>query len=113
MAGRDIPESDWKIFRTVRESALDRYCARVLDECRAVIEDNSISNHERYLRLFQLLQERDDELADAFNNPRRSAALIQLAHVCRLGVVTDAELAGFSKETREFVTALVTGDFGD
>lgn len=109
---RDIPESDWKIFRTVRAAALDRYCARVLRECTAVIDDRSSSNHERYLELFRLLRERDDDLADAFNNPRRSAALIQLARIHALGVVTEAELARFSQETRELVTALVTGDFG-
>ena len=110
---RDIPESDWKVFRTVRAAALDRYCARVLDECRAVIKDRSISNHERYLKLFRLLQERDDDLADAFNNPRRSIAFIQLARIRGLDLVTDEELGRFSQETREIVTALVTGDFGD
>jgi hypothetical protein len=110
---RDIPESDWKIFRTVRAAALDRYCARVLDECAAVIQDTSITNHERYLRLYRTLDKRDDELASAFNDFRRSTAMIQLAHIRRLGVVTDEELGRFSKETRELVTALVTGDFGD
>jgi hypothetical protein len=113
VTGRDIPESDWKVFRTVREAALDRYCARVLHECAAVIEDTSATSHERYLRLFRLLREKDDDLADAFNNPRRSAALIQLARIHGLGVVTDEELRRFSAGTREIVTALVTGDFGD
>ncbi|SOD03287.1 hypothetical protein SAMN05216486_10928 [bacterium JGI 053] len=109
---RDILESDWKIFRTVRQAALDRYCARVLDECAAVIRDTSVSNHDRYLRLYRMLDKRDDTLASAFNDFRRSTALIQLAHIRRLGVVTDEELGRFSQETRELVTALVTGDFG-
>src|SRR3954470_1802897 len=109
---RDIPESDWKIFRTVRQAALDRYCARVLDECAAVIRDTSVSNHDRYLRLYRMLDKRDDTLASAFNDFRRSTALIQLAHIRRLGVVTDEELGRFSQDTRELVTALVTGDFG-
>jgi len=112
MAGRDIPESDWKIFRTVRAAALDRYCARVLDECRTASEDRSISNHERYLRLFRLLRERDDDLADAFNDFRRSTAILQLARIHALGVVTDEELGRFSPGTRETVIALVTRDFG-
>jgi hypothetical protein len=110
---RDIPESDWKVFRTVRAAAIDRYCTRVLQECTAVIDDRSSTSHERYLELFRLLRERDGDLADVFNNPRRSTALIQLARLRGLDLVTDAELARFSRETREFVTALVTGDFGD
>jgi hypothetical protein len=113
MPGRDIPEPDWKVFRTVRAAALDRYCARVLDECAAVIQDTSTTNHERYLRLFRLLDDRDDALASAFNDFRRSTAIIQLAHIRRLGVVTDEELGRFSPGTREVVNALVTGDFGD
>ena len=113
MTARDIPESDWKIFRTVRQAALDRCCARVLDECAAVIRDTSITNHERYLRLFRLLDERDDDLASAFNDFRRSTAIIQLAQIHRLGVVTDEELRRFSPETRRLVIGLVTGDFGD
>jgi hypothetical protein len=109
---RDIPESDWKIFRTVREAALDRYCARVLDECAAIIRDTSISNHDRYLRLFRLLRERDDELASAFDDLRRSTALIRLVHIHRLGLVTNEELGRFSQETREFV-ARAMGALGD
>ncbi|HVG44749.1 MAG TPA: hypothetical protein VM890_08460 [Longimicrobium sp.] len=96
----------------MRQAALDRYCARVLDECAAVIQDTSKTHHERYLRLFRTLDKRDDDLASAFNDFRRSTAIIQLAQIHRLGVVTDEELRRFSKETRELVTALVTGDFG-
>ncbi len=40
-------------------------------------------------------------------------AIIQLAQIRRLGVVTDEELGRFSPGTREVVNALVTGDFGD
>jgi hypothetical protein len=112
MPGRDIPEPDWKVFRTVRAAALDRYCARVLDECAAVIQDTSTTNHERYLRLFRMLRERDDDLAFAFNDFRRSTAIIQLARIHALGAVTDEELGHFSPGTRELVIALVTGDFG-
>jgi hypothetical protein len=28
----DFPESDWKVFRELREVALDRFCRRVLEE---------------------------------------------------------------------------------
>lgn len=112
MTGRDIPERDWKVFRTVREAALDRFCARVLKKAASVIQDKG-TNHERYLRLYRLLQERDRDIAFAFNDFRRSTAIIQLARIHALGVVTNEELARFSPETRELVVALVTGDFGD
>jgi hypothetical protein len=107
MAGRDIPESDLKIFRTVRAAALDRFCARILEECAAVLRDAKTTNHERYLRLYRLIQERDDDIASAFNDFRRSTAFFQLARIHGLGVVTDEELARFSPETREIVVAML------
>ena len=30
----EIPESDWKIFRAIRERALERFCRQVLEDVR-------------------------------------------------------------------------------
>lgn len=100
---RDILESDCKHFRAVREAALDRYCARVLEESNAIIADERSTNHERYGRLFGLLQRRDRTLADTFDMPRRSRAHVQLARMNALGLVTDIEFARFSEGTRGVV----------
>lgn len=100
---RDIPESDWKLFRAVREAALDRYCARVLEESAAIIADERATNHERYGRLFGLLARRDRTVADTFDMPRRSTARMQLAQMHALGLVSDIEFARFSQDTRETV----------
>lgn len=97
----DFPESDWKALRAAKDAALDRFCARVLDECRAVMDDQSTSHHKRYLRLFKLLEERDDELASAFNDMRRSTALWRIAWIRYLKLFTDEEWERFSPRTRE------------
>lgn len=102
----DIPESDWKVFRTVRAEALERYCARVLDECAVAIADRSGSEHDLYIRLYRLLKERDHTLADAFDDFRRSTAIFQLAIIHRHGLVTGEELGRFSTDTRELVTGM-------
>jgi hypothetical protein len=47
-----------------------------------------------------LLQDRDELLADAFNNPRRSTALVQLARMRTERLLTDEEFARFSGATR-------------
>jgi hypothetical protein len=106
---REFPESDWKVLRAVKADALDRYCARVLDECRAAI-DGKGSSHERYLRLFELLQERDETLSDAFDDMRRSTAYYGLTHLRNLGLLTNDEFARFSPETREAVL-LISGEY--
>jgi len=110
---REIPERDWKVFRTVREAALERYCARVLEECQRIINKSGLTNHERCLELYSLLERRDRDLASAFDAARRSAAITQLARMHAMKVVTDEDLNRFSPEVRSLVIALGTGDFGD
>jgi hypothetical protein len=104
---RRFPESDWKLFRKLQLLALDRFCQRVLAEISRHVADAGKSSHERYLAVFKLLQRRDEELADAFNDPRRSTALVQLARIRFRELLTDEEFAGFSPETRASVQALL------
>lgn len=101
--GRDISEADWRHLRRLKPVALDRFCQRVLAEVTTLAAEGSSSAHERYLALFDLIQERDGDLADAFNNLRRSTALVQLTRLRSLGLVTDSEFDEFSAETREAV----------
>ena len=106
---KDGAEADWKTLRALSKVALDRYCAKVLDDCAAVIRDESKSSHERYLELFKLIQERDDDIAAAFNDMRRSQAAFRLAHTLALGVLTDDELARFSPgflDTARFLASI-------
>ena len=96
----DFPESDWKVFRELREVALDRFCRRVLDEIEPLHLNASRSHHERYLDVFRLLQERDQKLANAFDDPRRSQMIFQLAAMHAYGVLEPEELARFTPRTR-------------
>ena len=101
-----LPEADWRLLRSLHDAALDRYCARILEECAAVIQDADFSAHDRYLRLFRLLKERDERIVAAFDDLRRSTAIQRLAGMINLEVVTEVELAQFSLATRESATAL-------
>lgn len=100
---RAISESDWKVFRRLREVALERFCQRVLDEIGRVAADENKTSHERYLAVCKLIERRDGELADAFDDPRRSAALQQLACIQSHELLTEEEMSRFSPETREAV----------
>jgi hypothetical protein len=98
-----ILEPDWKHLRWLKPLALDRFCERVLAESTAVIQDESLSAHERYLRLYELMRERDRTLARTFDDLRRSTAIEQLAYMHRLELLSDVEFHRFSAETREAV----------
>jgi hypothetical protein len=80
----------------------------VTQECRDILEDASLTAHERYLRLFAVLRDRDGELASAFDDLRRSRAIQMLATMIRLDVVTTEELEQFSVGARESALGLAT-----
>jgi hypothetical protein len=105
-----IPEADWKVFRKLREIALERFCERVLAEVSAAAVRPGARYHERYLDVFDILKKRDRELAYAFNNPRRSQAILQLLCIHSHGLLTDDELAGFSEGTCELTRRFARDD---
>ena len=101
-----IKESDWKALRKLHETALERFCERVLVECRELSADRSVNAHERYLLLFEFLRDRNEDIARAFDDMRRSRAVERLVAMLDLGVVTDEELREFSPEMRREVERL-------
>ncbi|MBL9167466.1 MAG: hypothetical protein JNN07_06965 [Verrucomicrobiales bacterium] len=102
----DISERDWKVFREVHRHALERFSARILAEAQAEISRPESTSHERYLRLYRLFEERDHDIARAFNDLRRSTALMQLGILDVMGLVTPQELERFSPEVRESLALL-------
>lgn len=101
---RSIRESDWKLFRELRPVALERFCERVLGDIVGIAGDRQRTAHQRYLAAFELVRQRDKALAAAFDDPRRSTALLQLALIHSEGLLTEDEFGWFSAEARESVT---------
>jgi hypothetical protein len=98
---RQISESDWKLFRQLHPVALERFCEGVLSELGPLLaSDTGKSAHERYVALYRLLERRDKELAEAFDDLSRSTAPLRLAVIRSRGLLTEEEFARFSSETR-------------
>ena len=102
----EISEADWRIFRELHSIALERFCQRVLSEVQGVISGNDTNAHERYKAIYRLIQKRDREMAEAFDNPRRSAALLQLVSIQSHDLLTQDELVRFSVDIREAIQSL-------
>jgi hypothetical protein len=103
----DVPEPEWKHFRKVREVALQVLCQRILDEIDEVNRDMSRTAHERYLAVFALIGRRNEDIAIAFDNVRRSTFYQQLASMRYQDLLTEEQWAGFSESTRERVEGLI------
>ena len=104
----DFPEADWKRFKKIHTQLLERYCASILQELAAVSLGSEGTAHERYLRAYELIEDRNDKMANAFDDFRRSTACLQLALMRRLGLLTDEDLSVFSDQTQTRVRTIAS-----
>ena len=93
-----ITESDWKKFKKIRESALERFCGAAMDDFEEAISNRDTSNHARYLYLYKLVEAYDKRIALLFNDYSRSKAMMQLMFLRQEGLVTNDELETLSEE---------------
>ena len=98
-----VPEADWKVFREIREVALQRFCARTLGEVADLCAESARHPHQRYRDVLQLLRDRDRELAGAFDDLRRSRMHHHLSAMVSLDLLRDEELQRLSSPTLERV----------
>lgn len=104
---REIKESDWKILRQVHSEALERFCKQILLEIERISSDSAKSFYRKYLDIYEVLQRRDKEIAQTFNDLRRSTALIHLSSMKARGLLTEDEFLRFSQETQNLVDLLL------
>ena len=101
---RDIRESDWKVFKQLHPIAVQRYCERFLKNVERVVADGSKTPHDRYGAIYSLTKHATKELARAFDDKRRSTALLQLRIIHSFGLLSEEELSRFSPEAHEQIT---------
>jgi hypothetical protein len=102
-----IKESDWKLFRRLHKVALERFCKQVIQDVNKVTADVQGDFHKHYIALWKLIRDRDQEIAYAFNDMRRSTAIAMIANVHELDLFTPEEFSEFSPETRDTVDRIV------
>lgn len=88
----------------MRTAALERFCQRILSEIENINTNHAISAHQRYLEIYQIIHRRDKEVAQTFNDHRRSTAFFELAAIKSHDLLTPEEFQRFSQETRDAVS---------
>jgi len=98
-----IPESDWKKFKPLRDKALARLCDRILAEVESTTADDALSSHEKYVKIYSLIRDRNKELGRIFDGYSRSRMLSQLSMMQSYQLLEPEELTCFSESTQEFL----------
>jgi hypothetical protein len=103
----DIAPADWKVFKTLRAVALERFCERVLADVTQIASDAAKTKHQRYLAIYRLTRERDAEIDPIFDTMRRSTAVRQIVAFRLHDLLTAEELRQFSPELVNSVEAFL------
>lgn len=96
-----MKEIDWKKFKVIKEKAMEQFCARALDEFEEVIANTDEHVHNRYLLLYELVQNRNKEMSLLFDDHSRSKAPMQLTAIRAHGLADQSLLAELSEEFRQ------------
>jgi hypothetical protein len=97
----NIPESDWKKLRSLKDDLLNIACDRILQKISALIAQQEGNAHETYLKLWDVMKEEDEDISAMFDDLKRSNAFFKLAHLRRNRVIEE-----FSAETKHLVNAI-------
>lgn len=96
-----MKESDWKIFKQIKEKAIELFCTRALNEFDDIIKDKDAKPHEAYTLLYRIVINRDKQMSLIFDGNSRSKASLQLLAIRGEGLADEELLKNLSKEFLE------------
>ncbi len=91
-------ESDWKIFKQIKENAIQLFCNNALTEFEEVIKDRNENAQEAYTLLYRLVVNRDKHMALLFDGHSRSKAHLKLLAIRSEGLASETLLSKLSEE---------------
>lgn len=96
-----MKESDWKIFKEIKEKARNKFCEIALAEFREAMDNQDEHIHNRYLLSVRLVENRDKQMALLFDGHSRSKARLQLIAIRGEGLADETLVAKLSDELQQ------------
>ena len=82
----NIPESDWKKLRKIKDSLLNEACENIFTKVEKLIHNRSGNEHAIYLKLWKLIDVENNKIASMFDDLKRSNAFVKIANIKRNNV---------------------------
>ena len=92
----------------MKDEKLAVTCERIFEKLRKTIDERGDDSHAAYLQLCKTLKQEDKKLGRAFDDLKRSNAILKLVEWRRCKLLSDEELKRFSDETQELVRFIST-----
>lgn len=93
-----MKESDWKIFKQIKEHAIQLFCDNALTEFEEIIKERDENAQEAYTLLYRLVVNRNKHMALLFDGHSRSKAHLQLLAIRGEGLADETLLCKLSEE---------------
>jgi hypothetical protein len=84
----------------VQTELLQTFCKRVNDKASRLLANSSLSEHEKFMRLFEHFIEQNQILAQCFDDWRRSNIFSKLISLRMQRLLTEKYFSRLSEETR-------------
>jgi len=95
-----FPEKDWKQLRSIQQEKLAFVCGQILDETGRIANEREGGEHQAFLNLWEVINEGNAQIAELFDDVRRSTALQLLIAWRKHGLLDEEEMGLFSEETQ-------------
>ena len=106
MFAAKIPEKDWKYLRKIEPEMLATLCNRINEQSKAILSAEKISEHQKYLKLYDHIEQSDKIIAGCFNDWRRSNIWLKIQYLQGNDLLTDEYLSGLSDQFRAILETI-------
>lgn len=91
-------EKDWKVISKLHETLLEEFSARLNREVGEVLRRTNVTENEKRHLIYRLVRDRDRDVADCFNDWRRSTLPITALMLRKHGLLKEQHLQQLSPE---------------
>ena len=99
-------ESDWKKFRGSLDKWRERYLKRKNGEIRAILENDDLSETEKFWDIVGFQKKESRKLRDCLNGYSRSRMSLHMALMKRYKMIEEDDIKEFSNELQELLNEI-------
>src|SRR5215831_19072166 len=103
---QEIPDSDWKYLRTIKDTMLETLCRRLNDAALLICTDTKLTECEKYQGLREHVYSESERVARCFDDWRRSNIIMKLLALHQERLLTEEHISHLSTETRQRLKGL-------
>lgn len=103
----NLPERDWKKLRSLKNTALNEACERILENILSLIESGKNEGHKTYKELWRILQEEDEKISLMFDDLKRSTAIFKLVMWKENGILSEHDFVKLTEETKNRINSII------